>query len=51
MIPVVIPLLECDVISRSNILKDLFCPFGDTVIEDLPAVFDNKNQVIMEQKY
>ena len=51
MIPVVIPLLKCNVITRGNILKDLFCPLGDNVIKDLSAVFDNKNQVIMEQKY
>ena len=51
MVFVVIPFFKSDIVIGSNILKYLFCPVGNIIIKNLPAVLDHKHKMIMQQKY
>jgi len=51
MILIRIPLLQCDMVVRSDVFEDLPCPFRDLIIQDFPSVFDRQNQMVIEQEY
>ena len=47
MILVMIPFFKGDIIIGSNIFKYLFCPIGNIIIENLPAIFDYEHKMIV----
>lgn len=51
MVFVVVPLLQCDIVIQRYVLKYLFSPVGNFIIEHLPPIFYNKYKMIVQQKY
>ena len=47
MIFVMVPFFKSDVIVGGDIFKYLFCPIGNIIIENLPAIFDDKYKMIV----
>lgn len=51
MVFVVISFFKSDIVIWGNILKDLFCPAGNSIIKNLAAVLNHKYKMIVQQEY
>ena len=51
MVFVVISFFTSDIVIWGNILKDLFCPAGNSIIKNLAAVLNHKYKMIVQQEY
>lgn len=51
MIPVMVPFINCNVVSGSNVLKDFRQTYGNRVVYDFPTVFDNKDKMVIQTEY
>jgi len=51
MVFIMVPFLQANLIIRSNVFKYTLSPVGNGFIKHLPAIFDNHDEMIIQQEY